>query len=74
MSARKKQAGKTPRPSDRHKPRRQVGIRGPLAAQAELLADRLAQDLTQVVNDAVRERLEREGLWPPRGDASSCED
>lgn len=52
--------------SDRHKPSRTVRIREPLAVQAELLAERLAHDLTQVVNDAVREKLERESLWPPQ--------
>lgn len=45
-----------------HKPIRVRGVLVPLASQH---ADELAQDLTQYVNDAIRERLERAGKWPP---------
>lgn len=57
--------------SDRHKPAKMVRIRPRLAAQAEILAARRDADVTQIVNDALRELLEREGLWPiaePRTD------
>lgn len=58
--------------SQRYKPHRSVRIREQLAVQADLLAARLAHDnLTQVVNDALREKLEREGLWPPPPHASA---
>lgn len=50
---------------DRHKPSRMCRIRGRLATQAKKLGDKLEHDFTQVVNDALREKLEREGLWPP---------
>jgi len=32
---------------------------------ADALARRLGTDVTELVNQAFRERLEREGLWPP---------
>lgn len=60
-------------PSDKP-PRRKrtlIGIRDSLAAQAEQLAERLATDLTEIVNAALRERLEREGLWPPPASPSA---
>lgn len=41
-----------------------VRIRGVLRAPAEHLADILATDLSAVVNDSLRRRLEAEGLWP----------
>ena len=41
-------------------------IRGALAEVATSRAAELAQDFTQYVNDAVRMRLENEGLWPPK--------
>ena len=50
--------------NDRHKPAKLVRIKPRLAAQAEVLAERLESDFTKVVNDAIREKLEREGLWP----------
>lgn len=46
------------------KPARSVRIREPLAARGELLAARLAMDLTELANTALREKLEREGFWP----------
>jgi hypothetical protein len=55
----------TKKTADRHKPSRMCRIRERLAAQADRLCERLDQGFTQVVNDALREKLEREGLWPP---------
>jgi hypothetical protein len=52
--------------SDRHKPGSKMArIKARLVQQAELLGERLEHDFTQIVNDAVREKLERAGLWPP---------
>ena len=51
--------------TDRHKPSRLVRVREKLAVQHELLAERRATDVTEEVNRAVRELLEREELWPP---------
>jgi hypothetical protein len=36
-----------------------------LRQQLERLAERNATDMTEEVTRAIRERLEREGLWPP---------
>ena len=41
-----------------------VRVRTSIASQAKIAAESLAQDLTQFVNDAVREKLERMNLWP----------
>jgi hypothetical protein len=49
------------------KPYKAVRIRIRLATIAEQAAAHLEQDLTQFVNDALRERLERLTLWPPGG-------
>lgn len=45
-----------------HKP---IRIRGVLVPYALDHAAELAEDLTQYVNEAVREKLERAGKWPP---------
>lgn len=45
---------------------RMARIRKRLAEQADLLGQRLDKKFTEVVNDALREKLEREGLWPPK--------
>jgi len=50
---------------DRHKPSRQIRLNLRLSVQVEKLADRNATSVTQEVNRAVRELLEREKLWPP---------
>ena len=47
------------------KPSKAVRIRMVLALPAEQIAIERAQDLTQYVNDALREKLERDGRWPP---------
>ncbi len=46
------------------KPATMVRIREALADAAEPAAELLAQSVTQFVNDAVREKLERMGRWP----------
>jgi hypothetical protein len=51
---------------EQRKPFKTARIRIALADVAERAADNLAQDFTQYVNDAVRMRLERDGLWPPK--------
>lgn len=55
------------------KPRQrvQVSIRIQLAEQAEQLAEKLATDITEIANMALREKLEREGFWPPQPKQSS---
>lgn len=63
-----------PGSGDRHKPARMVRIRTRLAQQADQLAEKLDQDFTQVVNDALREKLERANLWPPPKDSDQAED
>lgn len=42
-------------------------LRDVLQPLAEQLADRRAYTVTDLVNEAVRKELEREGLWPPKG-------
>ncbi len=49
---------------DRHKPAKMLRIRAQLARQLVRLAERRATDPTEEANRAVRELLEREGLWP----------
>ena len=49
---------------DRHKPRKMVGIRGHFVDPAEGLASRLGKGFGELVNDALREFLERHGAWP----------
>ncbi len=61
---RKKTGRAHERDEDYRKPAKMVRIRMPLVTIAEAAATALAQDLTQFVNDAVRERLERMGKWP----------
>lgn len=51
--------------ADRHKPARLTRVKETLAKKLDLLAERRATDFTAEVNRAVRELLEREGLWPP---------
>jgi len=42
-----------------------VRVRGVLVPLAEEHAAEMAHDLTQYVNDAIRQRLEQAGKWPP---------
>lgn len=51
--------------NDRHKPSRLIRLKESLAKRLEELADRNATSLTQEANRAVRELLEKNGLWPP---------
>lgn len=52
---------------DRHKKRRMAGIRKQFHQSADVLVERLGlTGLTDLVNLALREKLEREGLWPPK--------
>lgn len=64
MSRQRKDAQK--RTGDRHKPSRHVRIHPGLAEAADLLAERNATTFPQEVNRALREYLQREGLWPPK--------
>ncbi len=54
------------KPEDYRKPYRQARIRLTLAEVADAQAAILAQDFTQYLNDALRMRLEAEGVWPPK--------
>lgn len=64
------QPGKPSKPTDqrkgdRHRPRKMVAIRGLFHDPAAVLMRRLGiVDLTELVNMALREKLEREQLWP----------
>jgi len=57
--------------NDRHKPRRMVGVREPLALKLLQLADMDVNDLTEQVNRACREYLERRGMMPEQGKPGS---
>lgn len=50
---------------EKRKPFKPARIKMALAELAETRAEQLAQDFTQYVNDALRMRLEQEGMWPP---------
>jgi len=45
---------------------RKFKVRKQLLGPLDALAERKATDVTELVNQAVRELLEREGLWPPK--------
>ncbi len=47
---------------------RKFKVRPQLLTCLDSLAVRKATDVTELVNQAVRELLEREGLWPPKAD------
>ena len=51
---------------DTRKPRLLAGIRVQFIPGLEQMAHRLGENPTDVVNTAVREYLERQGLWPPQ--------
>lgn len=54
------------KPTDRHKKKPlQMRLHDQLRAQLELLVERNASNLTAEITIAIRERLTREGLWPP---------
>lgn len=55
--------------ADRHKPRRMVAVREQYHEPGDELAKKLGcSDLTELVNIAVRELLEKHSLWPPPKD------
>lgn len=58
---------------DRHKPRRMVGIQGRFLDAGEHAADRLGMSFAQMVNQALREKLEAMRLWPP-ADGGAADD
>lgn len=60
-------AKKQTKKADRHKPGRMVRLKELLAQRLDVLVDRNATNITQEVQRAVREYLERQGLWPPPG-------
>ncbi|HEY1189624.1 MAG TPA: hypothetical protein VGE74_18400 [Gemmata sp.] len=45
---------------------RKFKVRPQLLTKLDALAERKATDVTELVNQAVRELLEREGFWPPK--------
>ncbi len=62
--ARKKSNQQNGTGNDRHKPHRMVRLRERLAAILDKLAEQNATSVTEEMNRAVREMLQREGLWP----------
>ncbi len=62
MSERKKK--ETDRSKDRHLPSRQMRVRKRLADALDRLAERNDSTAPSEANRAIRELLEREGLWP----------
>jgi len=61
-------AKRKPKPAaayDSRAEHKSVRVRGVLVPLAVAHAAELAEDLTQYVNEAVREKLERAGKWPP---------
>ena len=68
--------GRKPKPrAEGDEPRQTTGYRLRPAIQplAEQLAMRRAYSITELVNEAVRKELEREGLWPPKSDSPPSE-
>lgn len=67
MPTKRPSGGKKPEPStDRHKKKPfQMRLHPLLRQQLEILAATNASDMTAEISIAVRERLERAGLWPP---------
>ena len=49
---------------------RKFKVRKPLLDRLDQLAERNATDVTELVNQAVRELLERAGMWPPGNEAA----
>lgn len=77
MPPRKKPAGKDSSGDrkesggDRHKPRRMAAIPLSMAAKLDDLVKLNGSDFTEEVRNAVREYLQRHGLWPKKpGDPS----
>lgn len=51
-------------PADRHKPRRMVGVREPVAVAVEAYAKENQTDLTEMVNQFLINQLKLIGRWP----------
>lgn len=51
---------------DQRKPRLMAGIRSQFVPGLDKMAEKLGEKATAIVNLAVREYLERQGLWPPK--------
>lgn len=61
----RKSNGESAKRADQHRPRKMTAVRGHFIEPAMELVHRLGMaDLTELVNQALREKLEREGLWP----------
>lgn len=56
----------TKKTEDRHKPSRMVRIPERMAVQLEKLAESRENTISDEVRTAVREFLERAGMWPPK--------
>lgn len=66
MDTLQRMAKQKPKP-DRHKSRMQASIREHFVEPAEKLVKRLGlASVSELVNIALREKLEREGFWPPK--------
>lgn len=52
-------------PLDRHKPSRMTRVPERMAKLLEKLASQKETNLVSEVKQAVREYLERQGMWPP---------
>jgi hypothetical protein len=59
-------AKKQPASQDRHKPRRMTSVPERMAKLLEEIAATKETNLATEVKQAVREYLERAGLWPPK--------
>lgn len=62
--ARKKVIAEAPAKKEQRKPTRWARIRLTIAKQVDVLVEKNSSDFTEEVNRAVREYLERQGLWP----------
>lgn len=65
LMAKKKVGTADGKATKKRKPTRWARIRLQIAKQMDELVSRNSSDFTEEVNIAVRERLERQGLWPP---------
>jgi hypothetical protein len=72
LMARKPAGDKAKKPNEAYRKKaRMVRVREKLAEVGDQLAEDLAKDLTELVNDAFREYLERHGRWPVQGKPST---
>ena len=61
----RKKSEKNHESGDRHLPFKQTRVREQLAIALEKFCEKKAMSFPQAVNQAVREMLEKEGMWPP---------